>query len=322
MRTNSKILGVIAVIFLVIVGLFWYMQQNINTPDDTISADRQEITLNGSYVCLPHRDTNGPETMECALGMQAENGMYYGLDTSNLSTGVATAFTMGDAIRVQGFLTPADELTTDGRVLQYDVEGVIEVMEMTEQEDQVSLNEETHSIAGITFSRPEDFGLAVSQDQLLVESVIPPCDEGFEYCLYYIDTAYEQTNFESAGVRIVRRSDLTTEDACLSTAPAGYTSLTPDITNADTYATSMFSPLQNAGAGHSSTGKMYRLFNDSTCFEFETRIGTTQLGTYEPGAVEEFTDENRQEVVRELDAIIEAIRFTETPDEPIFSLEN
>lgn len=81
-----------------------------------------------------------------------------------------------------------------------------------------------HVVAGgeLMFVRPADFGLALHRDQLLVRSVIPPCDEGFDYCLYHIGEEFAGTNFKSAGIRIERREDLETAAACLFTPPRGY----------------------------------------------------------------------------------------------------
>ena len=64
-----------------------------------------------------------------------------------------------------------------------------------------------HVIAGgeLMFVQPADFGLAVHWDQLLVKSMIPPCDDGFDYCIYYYGDDFAGTNFRSAGVRSTAR---------------------------------------------------------------------------------------------------------------------
>lgn len=66
---------------------------------------------------------------------------------------------------------------------------------------------ERHVAAGgvLEFVRPDDFGLALHPHQVLVSSYILPCDESFDYCLYYLGRELEGTNFESAGLRIERR---------------------------------------------------------------------------------------------------------------------
>src|SRR5437764_619548 len=56
-----------------------------------------------------------------------------------------------------------------------------------------------------------DFGLAVNPEQILATSYIPPCNPEFNYCLYYNGAEYKGTNFESAGLRIQKRTDMTSE---------------------------------------------------------------------------------------------------------------
>src|SRR5690348_12489307 len=59
-----------------------------------------------------------------------------------------------------------------------------------------------------------DFALATTQMQILAHSYIPPCSSNFNYCLYYIGTKFQGTNFESAGLRIQKRADLATRTKC------------------------------------------------------------------------------------------------------------
>jgi hypothetical protein len=145
-----------------------------------------------------------------------------------------------------------------------------------------------------------------------VHSYIPPCSEGFDYCLFRNNADYGGTNFESAGVRINMRPDLTTQAACLTTLPDGYSSMTPE-THVDTgYATSVYAPLGDAGAGHYASGALYRLYQNGTCTEFETRIGETQFANYPAGSIKQFTDANRESVQAELDAFLNNITVSGT----------
>jgi hypothetical protein len=143
----------------------------------------------------------------------------------------------------------------------------------------------------ITFTVPDNFGLAVSPQQILVRSYIPPCDPDFTYCLYYNGTAYKGTNFDSAGIRIERRTDLTSSSTCMNTPPTGYANFTPTSTTAADYLTSEFTPLGNAGAGHYAVGTLYRLWYEGNdrCYEFETRIGQSQFANYPSGTIQKFT---------------------------------
>lgn len=176
-------------------------------------------------------------------------------------------------------------------------------------------NPETLTLAGgeISMSYPAGYGLAVSKDQVPVRSYIPPCDQGFDYCFYYNGDAYKGTNFESAGLRVKRRADLTAERLCLNTPPEGFSSTTmPSATASnDLYSASSFRNVGDAAAGHYAEGSLYRLFmrKSSSCYEFETRIGATQFANYPPGAIKEFTDAMRQAVRDSLQAILASLRL-------------
>jgi hypothetical protein len=150
------------------------------------------------------------------------------------------------------------------------------------------------------------FGLAISNDQL-PDSYIPACETGFAYCVYYNDGEYDDTNFEAAGVGITKRLDLTTESTCLQTVPDGYADLKP-VTHDDTnYATSVFAPLGDAGVGHFSKEKLYRLFTMDSCYEIRTRVGQTQFANYPEGSIREFTAADEAAVTALLDEQLHAI---------------
>ncbi|MBP9822397.1 MAG: hypothetical protein KBC81_03085 [Candidatus Pacebacteria bacterium] len=155
-----------------------------------------------------------------------------------------------------------------------------------------------------------DFGLATTPAQIVVKSYIPPCETGFDYCLYSNNDTYKGTNFESAGLRIAQRKDLSTKEQCLNTLPTGYTSLTPVSFTSANYATSVFSPLGDAAAGHYSSGAQYRLWSGKSCYELESRIGETQFANYPAGSIKQFTDADRISVRAQLAAMLNAITLT------------
>lgn len=168
------------------------------------------------------------------------------------------------------------------------------------------------SDGAIAFSYPSNqFSLAITKAQILVNSYIPPCDDNFNYCIYYNGAAYKGTNFDGAGVRIQKRTDLTNESACLYTAPANFdASIKPDSTKpGGDFSSSIFSNVGSAGAGHYAVGSLYRLYvkNNSSCYEFETRIGQMQFANYPPGAIAEFTAADMKNLQSELLQIISQV---------------
>jgi hypothetical protein len=160
------------------------------------------------------------------------------------------------------------------------------------------------------------FALATDPSQITDKSYIPPCDQGFAYCLYYNGTAYSGTNFESAGIAISPKANLTTQTKCLQTQPAGYTGLKSTSGKAVTlpgvgasYITSVFSPIGDAAAGHFATGAVYRLAyqeNATTfdCYEFDTQIGQTDFYNYPTGAINQFTVADQTTIQAELTKIL------------------
>lgn len=290
-----RILFIVAVLILLVGFLVWFITGEMELPTANTPAEGR-ISIQGEMVCLPHRDTSGPQTLECAYGLLGSDGNHYGLrdQVAPSSENVITNVPTGAEVTVEGeFSRETDE--------KYATVGFIEVSSITTAEGTQNTEEVTHSDGVITFTVPEDFGLAVTDEQILVDSVIPPCDSDFEYCLYYNGTAYADTNFLSAGLRIDKRADLDDLDSCLTTQPEGYTSLEAAISTAST---SSFAPLRDAAAGSYSTGEEYRLYASSTCYQFTTRVGASQFGNAEPGTVE-FSEGEQESMLSTLRGIIE-----------------
>lgn len=179
------------------------------------------------------------------------------------------------------------------------------------------------SDGAIAMSYPSSgYGVAATTSQILVHTNIPPCDAGFDYCIYYYGSAYQGTTFESAGVRIAERSDFAAEAECLGTDPVGWdiapiimeSSVRPSSTGSmPTYATSVFSPLDAGAAGQLSTGAVYRLWyagspgEQAGCYEFETRIGQSDFGNYPPGSIQQFTSADQAVVQAQLASIMQSV---------------
>jgi hypothetical protein len=161
---------------------------------------------------------------------------------------------------------------------------------------------------GVTFGYGDSYGLALRPEQVLSRSYIPPCDENFDYCLYYVGAGYENTNFESAGIRMKNRPDLKETEQCLATRPAGYSAPAASTSMHSAYSVSAFGPLSDAATGHYSTGVLYRVAFGTTCYEFETRIGESQLANYPAGTKEEFTSVDRLAIESELKQILGSVR--------------
>ncbi len=109
----------------------------IDTPlpqDLTFTADGASaavlpspVTVTGSVICLPHRNTEGPQTMECAMGLRGDDGKNYSLDLALLSEEDRMLAMVGDArISVTGIFMPIELLSSD-QWMKYDTVGIISV---------------------------------------------------------------------------------------------------------------------------------------------------------------------------------------------------
>ncbi len=87
-----------------------------STGDDTITDTHTDtdgfapdltgeaVTLTGTFMCLLHRDTEGPQTEECALGMKLDDGTYYAVADGSADYSLVMGASSGDKITVGGFL--------------------------------------------------------------------------------------------------------------------------------------------------------------------------------------------------------------------------
>lgn len=95
-----------------------------NGPDADAPPRRAELA--GTTVCLPHRDTSGPQTMECAFGIRTDDGVHYALDLSVLQTDVLFDFPTHERVVLEGSLVPLDDI--DERTWKtYDIAGQLRV---------------------------------------------------------------------------------------------------------------------------------------------------------------------------------------------------
>lgn len=112
----------ITLLCIIVVGavayggyLYYQKKQEQNKP-----PQYETVTVEGKVTCLPHKDTEGPQTLECAAGIQNKDGKYYGLSTKDSTSELTSS--MGDerTAKVTGELEPAGDSI-------YNIEGIIVV---------------------------------------------------------------------------------------------------------------------------------------------------------------------------------------------------
>ena len=85
------------------------------------SAPGEDITISGEMICLPHRNTDGPQTLECAMGLKADNGNNYSLDDPGWKYLIGVGG--GAKVRITGKLSKKQDS-------KYDSEGIITIQSL------------------------------------------------------------------------------------------------------------------------------------------------------------------------------------------------
>jgi hypothetical protein len=128
MNKNLFIGTFLALVVVVVAGL---MYQTV--PEETVAPldpTPTPVTLSGTYVCLSHADTTGPQTEECAFGIQTDDGEYYAVNFG-ASAQAMEQFQSGVHIRAEGFVVIKEALSTN-QWEQYTMKGVFTVTNVVE----------------------------------------------------------------------------------------------------------------------------------------------------------------------------------------------
>jgi hypothetical protein len=81
MKRRNLIITSIVVVLVIVAGAAFYFSGAYNKIMNPTPVQQQDatVTVKGSVVCLPHKNTDGPTTLECAVGLKSDDGTYYGL---------------------------------------------------------------------------------------------------------------------------------------------------------------------------------------------------------------------------------------------------
>jgi len=123
---TGRAIGLIVV--LALVGGFFAFNSfiyNEKQGEPTPSYQPYRGTLTGTQVCLPHKNTSGPQTLECAIGMKTDSGEYYALDFSVMSQ-IPPNIPGGARFTATGLITPIENLSSD-HWQKYSVQGIFSV---------------------------------------------------------------------------------------------------------------------------------------------------------------------------------------------------
>jgi len=91
-----------------------------NTTKAPAGSSQQEVTLTGKVACLTHKDSDGPHTLECAIGFNTTDGKTYGLRYESSDLSLSSAAGSDKEVRITGTLSN----DTDQK---YKTDGVLKV---------------------------------------------------------------------------------------------------------------------------------------------------------------------------------------------------
>lgn len=126
MTQTHTILTIGALLVAVAAGYFFFSGNTLKEP---ITQDSDptplNVTLSGTNVCLPHMDTTGPQTMECAFGFKTDDNVYYAVNFGASATGMEQ-FQSGARITAEGFVVKKEALSDD-QWAKYNMEGMFTI---------------------------------------------------------------------------------------------------------------------------------------------------------------------------------------------------
>lgn len=100
--------------------------QDGNIPGEIDKGISYEVTISGSFACLPHQNPGEVQTLECAYGLQTADGGYYALDLGLLSLDERNKVEAGGLVTVSGTLVYKEALSSD-MWQKYAMVGIIQV---------------------------------------------------------------------------------------------------------------------------------------------------------------------------------------------------
>lgn len=110
-RTLFFVFGLVTGLILGAAGMAIYQ----NSKPEVSEPSTTQVSLEGKLVCLPHKNTDGPQTLECASGLRTNDDKYYALK------GSLGEFGSGDdqAVIVEGTLegNETDKYKSEGTVI-------------------------------------------------------------------------------------------------------------------------------------------------------------------------------------------------------------
>ena len=121
----------VAAIFLLVAGAGYLFVSNTPVADEAVQdldPTPRNVTLTGTYVCLPHLPSSGVQTEECAFGLRTDDGVHYAANFG-ASADAMQQFQSGARITAEGFVVIKEALSSH-QWAKYDMEGIFTITQV------------------------------------------------------------------------------------------------------------------------------------------------------------------------------------------------
>lgn len=138
-KNKQTIISTIILVVTGVIGAVIIRSHPIDTSRDTM---KENVILSGTYVCLPHIDTSGPQTQECAFGFETDDGIYYAVNFG-ASENAMQQFQGGMHITAKGFVVAKESLSSD-QWAKYTMQGmftITQVIQSAQSNGKLNINE-------------------------------------------------------------------------------------------------------------------------------------------------------------------------------------
>ncbi len=128
--TTSKKISIVVGLFVVLAGLVGYAFYMNSKTSEVLDPTPQNVTLSGTYVCLPHLNPGEVQTQECVFGLKTDDGVYYMVNFGESANGMEL-FQSGAHITAEGFTVIKEALSTN-MWDKYNMKGIFTITKMIE----------------------------------------------------------------------------------------------------------------------------------------------------------------------------------------------
>jgi hypothetical protein len=126
MNSKKRIYIVIGVVTILLLVLFGHKDSRTNTP--ALDSTPTNVTLSGTYVCLPLIDNKKSVTDECVFGIKTDDGVYYMVNFGQTAL-AKDQFDTRSHITAEGFVVIKEALNTD-QWAKYTMKGIFTITKM------------------------------------------------------------------------------------------------------------------------------------------------------------------------------------------------